>query len=509
MSANLSRRHILGLGGAALLGLSDLGFLRQLPRVSADEARLDPKVVRLGPDIEPLVRFLEETPRDKLVEESAARIKKGLAYRDLLAALLLAGVRKVEPRPEVGFKFHAVLVVNSAHLASLAAPDRERWLPILWAVDYFKVAQAQNQRDRAGWRMPPVDESKVPPARKARQAFAEAMEAWDPAAVDVATAALYRAAGSNEVFDSFARYAPRDFRSIGHKIIFLANGRRTLDCIGWHHAEPVLRSLAYAIVKYDGENPQKADHAADRAGKRNHDLAKQLSPEWEEGKPDSAATADLLAALRQGSDEDVAKKIVEQVNGGTATSSVWDGIFAGAGELLARRPGIVGLHAVTTANAMHYTFTSSGNADTRKWTMLQAASFLPLFRNELVKRGGPLGERPVDKLEPLPLESKGDKAVEEIFADVSKDRLTAARKILTYRKEGLPVKPLLDAARVLVFLEGNDAHDYKFSSALLEDYGNVSEGWRDRFLATGMFNLRGAQGKDNPLVQRVRDALKA
>lgn len=506
MSAKHSRRGFLGLGGAAMLGIGDL--LGRLPSVSADEAKLDPKVVRLGPDIEPLVRFLEETPRDKLVEETASRIKKGLAYRDLLAALLLAGVRNVEPRPNVGFKFHAVLVVNSAHLASLSAPDRERWLPILWAVDYFKQAQAENKRERGGWQMPPVDESKVPPARKARQAFAEAMESWDPAAVDVATAGLYRAAGSNEVFEAFARFAPRDFRAIGHKVIFLANGRRTLDCIGWHHAEPVLRSLGYALTQYDGANPQKADHPVDRAGRRNRDLAKQLRAEWEEGKADAAATADLLAALRQGSDEDVAKKIVEQVNAGTSTASIWDAIFAGAGELLSRRPGIVGLHAVTTSNAMYYTFTSSGSDDTRRWVMLQAASFLPLFRGELVKRGGPMDERPVDKLEPLPLVSKGEKAIEEILADVSKDRLTAARKVLAYRKEGLPPEPLLSAARVLVFFKGSDSHDYKFSSAMMEDYDHVSPAWRDRFLATGVFNLRGSGGKDNPLVQRVKDALK-
>jgi len=49
--------------------------------------------------------------------------KKGLSYRDLLAALLLAGIRNIQPRP-VGFKFHAVLVVNSAHLASLSSPDQ-------------------------------------------------------------------------------------------------------------------------------------------------------------------------------------------------------------------------------------------------------------------------------------------------------------------------------------------------------------------------------------------------
>ena len=93
----------------------------------------------------------------------------------MLAALLLAGVRNVQPRPSVGHKFHAVLVVNSAHLASLGSPDTDRWLPIFWALDYFKSSQAQDVRE-GNWTMGPVDESAVPPARKARKAFIAAMD---------------------------------------------------------------------------------------------------------------------------------------------------------------------------------------------------------------------------------------------------------------------------------------------------------------------------------------------
>jgi hypothetical protein len=62
------------------------------------------------------VRLFEDTPRERVLEEVASRVRKGLPYRDVLAALQLAGVRNIQPRP-VGFKFHAVLVVNSAHLA--------------------------------------------------------------------------------------------------------------------------------------------------------------------------------------------------------------------------------------------------------------------------------------------------------------------------------------------------------------------------------------------------------
>jgi hypothetical protein len=167
-----SRRRFLqnaAVAGAAA-GLGDLSFLANLKPVSAAEAAPNPQLVRLQPEIEPIVRLLEDTPREKLLEEVAGRIRGGLSYRDVLAALLLAGVRNVQPRPEVGFKFHAVLVVNSAHLASLASPDAHRWLPIFWALDYFKDAQAQDVRE-GDWSMRPVDEAAVPSASQARAAL--------------------------------------------------------------------------------------------------------------------------------------------------------------------------------------------------------------------------------------------------------------------------------------------------------------------------------------------------
>src|SRR5882724_11377327 len=256
----------------ATVGLGDFSFLRQLPRVAAAEAKLDSKMVRFHSDIEPLVRFLEETPREHVLEEVAVRIHQGLTYRELLAALLLAGVRNIQPRP-VGFKFHAVLVVNSAHLASISSPDSDRWLPIFWALDYFKSAQAQDARED-DWMMAPVDESKVPPSHQAKQAFIAAMDNWDETAADAAVTGLARTAGAHEVFEILCRYGARDFREIGHKAIYVANSWRTLQCIGWQHAEPVLRSLAYGLLDRGGDsNPAKADLAADRPWRQNQALA--------------------------------------------------------------------------------------------------------------------------------------------------------------------------------------------------------------------------------------------
>ncbi len=102
MFVHNSRRRFLqnaaAIGAAA--GLGDLGFLSRLTPVSAADATPDPNIVQMHPDIEPVVRLLEDTPREKLLEVVAGRIHDGLSYRDVLAALLLAGVRNVQPRPK-------------------------------------------------------------------------------------------------------------------------------------------------------------------------------------------------------------------------------------------------------------------------------------------------------------------------------------------------------------------------------------------------------------------------
>src|SRR5882724_10357722 len=314
MNIQPSRRHFLktAASAGALYGLGDLSFLSRLPRVSPQEARLDTKTVRFHPDIEPLVRFLEETPRDKLLEEVAARIHRGLSYREVLAALLLAGVRNIQPRP-VGFKFHSVLVVNSAHLASISSTESDRWLPIFWALDYFKSAQAEDARQN-DWAMAPLDESKVPSSHKAKPAFIEAMDNWDEVAADTAVAGLARTAGANEIFEIFCRYGCRDFREIGHKAIYVANSWRTLQVIGWQHAEPVLRSLAYGLLDHDDGNPAKQDAAPDRPFRRNQTLISKIRPDWQDGKPSPAATRELLEAFRQASPDEASDNVIDLLN---------------------------------------------------------------------------------------------------------------------------------------------------------------------------------------------------
>ena len=93
------------------------------------------------------------------------------------------------------------------------------------------------------------------------------------------------------------------------------------------------------------------------------------------------------------------------------------------------------LHAVTSTNALRFAYQSSGDDLTRRFLLLQNAAFLPLFREAMKGRGG-LRDLRVDTLEPAEPKATGPEAVEEIFADVSRDRLAASRKALAYLRAG-------------------------------------------------------------------------
>jgi hypothetical protein len=412
----------------------------------------------------------------------------------------------VQPRPAVGFKFHAVLVVNSAHIASVASPDSDRWLPIFWALDYFKSAQASDERE-GDWTMGAVDESALPPSHQAHESFVRSMEQWDEPAADVAVASLARSAGLTELFEIFARYGARDFRSIGHKAIFVANAFRTLHCIGDRFAEPVLRSLAYALLNHTNEpNPAENDLAPDRAWRLNQELVKTIRADWQNGTADDKAMDDVLQTLRSGTYEDTSRQVVELLNRGVSPQSIQDALQAGAVELLMRQPAIVALHAVTTTNAMQYAFRTVANDETRRLLLLQNAAFLPLFLEGMRGRGS-VGEARVQEITPAAT-SDPSASLAEIFHDVSTSPSQAAAKLFGYLDAGGDPQAAIQAARRLIFLKGTDSHDYKFSSAVLEDYYTISPQWRNRFLAASVFNLRGSEDRDNQLVQRTRAALQ-
>jgi len=66
-------------------------------------------------------------------------------------------------------------------------------------------------------------------------------------------------------------HGAREIPEIGHKEIYVANSFvRTLEAIGWQHAEPVLRSLAYDIMDRRARRRTRQSRLpADRSVRRN------------------------------------------------------------------------------------------------------------------------------------------------------------------------------------------------------------------------------------------------
>src|SRR5262249_62384556 len=95
-----------------------------------------------------------------------------------------------------------------------------------------------------------------------------------------------------------------------------------------------------------------------------------------------------------------------------------------------RQPGIVGLHCVTTVNALHYAYQATGNDETRRLMLLQAAAFLPMFREAMIRRGGKLADLRVDRLEKGEgaKDTTKEEAIKVVFREGSRERLAAAEK---------------------------------------------------------------------------------
>lgn len=494
------RRQFFRCGAAAAGGATGLSWL---PKLSAAEVELPNNAVQFRSEIEPLVRLLETSPREQLMDRVLAKIRQGTHYQELLAALFLAGIRNVQPRPSVGFKFHSVLVVHSAHQAAIAASNEHRWTPLLWSIDYFKRAQQSDVKE-GDWTMAQPPTEKLPDPPQALKALDVAMSKWDIEAADAAATVVARTATGGQILNLLAKHAARDYRSIGHKSIYLANAYRTLNVIGWQHCEPVVRSLCYAILNHNGEpNPATSDLAADRDGRANWNLADQLGKHWYSTKSKPVETRVVAESLRTATPGQAAKLVVELIQSGTHPDNIYDGIMLASAELVSQQPGIVPLHAVTTSNAIRYLYRQVQDNRVRQWLLLQNAAFVPHFR-ESAKGRGKLGSSDLLELQAAE-ESNAD--LERLFKQIGSDRQAAAQTVLSVAQTSEAAHQLIGRAREMVFLKGNDAHDYKFSSAALEDYYQIDPAWRTRYLAGCCYLLHGDSEPTTGLAKRVLQEL--
>ena len=130
-----------------------------------------------------------------------------------------------------------------------------------------------------------------------------------------------------------------------------------------------------------------------------------------------------------------------------------------------RSPGIIALHAVTSANALHFIYGTSGDDTTRRLALLQAVGWIPLYR-AVAKPPRPSRDRRPRRRR---AEAAGEAAVGEIFETVSDNRSKAAEKVVGYLEKGGPAASSSPRRRRMIFHKGRDSHDYKYGAAAWEE----------------------------------------
>ncbi len=438
-----------------------------------------------------------ETERAALPESLAREIAAGLGPYELLGALAEAAARTVAPYPQVGFKYHALMVLHAVEQSMRLGLEADAWLALLWAADGLKASQAA-ERARGAWRLPAVPACAIPPPHRAEAALIEALEGWEPEAADAAVVGMLRAREQERLFALLFAYGARDFRAIGHKAITVANCHRLAGLIAVGHQEPMLRSAVLALLNHgEGPNPATSDLAPDRPGRRHWALL--ADPPAAAGSA-PVEVADLLAVLRTGSDADAGQAMWQAIARGTAPDVLWSAIFAAAGDLMLQQSGILSVHANTSADGLHHAWRHSADRDTRHFLLLQAAAFLPLFRDLL---GGERRSLDIESLTPSGEGPPSPEAVEEIFATLASDRIGAARQALGYLSAGGPEQSFVTQARHHVVHRTQGTHDYKLAEAAFANASVMAPPWRARYLAAITPYLNGPGDPPNPAVSQA------
>jgi hypothetical protein len=508
------RRFLQTLAGAASLGLPHVPLLGELAAFGAEPPSA---TMRFGPDIEPVVRLIEETPRDRCVGVFLDQLRRGLPYRRFLAAVFFAGIRR-------SGSHHDVYKIHSVHQVSLDARPEERLLPLFWALYGYK----KHQEDFPN---PPLTELRgpLPPAEKAGAELAAAMERSDADRAERALVTLALNQGPRQTMEQLWVYGLRNLGMGGHAAILVANCFRALETLGWQEGEQTLRFVVQDIYLLRAEKPDPYWLSNTARADRHLD---PLPPTWAAGMADPAATRELFALLREGKAEPACDLAVKQLLRGVGAQALWDAVHLATAELMVRHKSGWGLasrplHANTSSNALHYAFRTCTSPRTRLLALLQAVAWAA------GRTGADRGDLRDFKIADLPAASvpaKAEDAVAEVFALVPSrtcrwdaqvkqavlgygkraEADEACRKVFVLARERPDTVPLfVQTARSWLCRKANDdAHEYKFLAAILEDAACVSPAWQPHLLAASVHYFHGTQTPDNPVIRHVQEALQ-
>jgi hypothetical protein len=402
-------------------------------------------------DLDRLVGAIADAPRERVLEAVAPHLEQGLPWEELEAAVFLAGVHHVRPRP-VGFKLHCA----------------ERLLPVLWNLDDFKASQARDVAE-GDWRLSPAPAVEAASPQAAARELVAALDAADDERADRAVVSAAATLELGELFELLWPYAIRDFSNLGHKPIYASHVARVLRRMGGVHAVPALRALVHGLL--DGAPGERLEEYEESVR-----LAARIRDGWTDGERRPERSLELARGIRAASSAGARELVVEALNEGLSELTVWDGIRLGATDLFARRPSLLPVHPTTVSSALFHVHRNTASEATRRLALLQAASWLPLYRERLF---GDLGaDADTGGIEAFLVEhDHALPTVDELFRAPTTD--------LTHACLTIPgnVEPFTAALRTHLYRGAREHHQPKYAAVLLEDLRTADPRWHPVLLA--------------------------
>ena len=488
------RRTFLRNLGAAGAGLTLSAYGRGGPPMAAGKPALRSDPQRMVQ----LAGLLRDTPRSDVFEMLVSQIQAGASHLEVMGGVLLAGVLHINPRP-VGFKLHAVMMTGSA-LDLMSQTERaSRWLPIFWNADDFK--HSQHRDIQAGdWQMPARPRRTGKSQSHGVSLFREALEQWDDLKADRAVNELVPKMPMDAFFEMVWPAAMGCFANIGHKIIYASQAYRALTHLGWQACGlSVMRSLVHSLLdEKPGVNMDVFRENKRRLG--------EIPPTWLDGQADPQASKAFWLFLKSASPSEASSKVIALLKQGKAVSTIWDGIRLAASDVLYRDPSLLPVHPLTATNGMAIAFNVSRVAETRKMLLLQAASWIPLYRRALGRMRG-LSMRG-DGLAGLKAEKGAMPDWRQVTAAMGNRRDEARQLALHALKKPENWAEAAQTLRSRLYKAGREHHQFKYTAAVLQEAQAAHPQWGPHILTAGFNYLPLGNEADSRAHQGTRQALK-
>ncbi len=334
------------------------------------------KVVQFAPEIEPLVRFVEDTAPERIIEETVSKLRDGVSGKDLLAAAALAVTRSTDVSVgHHGGPTHPVCGIYPAYQTSQRLRGEWAYLPVVQSVALcnehvhapemgpYLMAELQpvEAKDVATLIRKKYYRASEGTLEETRDNFLFMMQVKYPAAAEGHLLYLLERMPRDEVLDLiFTKAIPLNPHD-DHYFLFPSYISRALDTVGWDLAKHLLRP----VVRWQGRNPYRGDHPT-------FAVIKELVEEHQLFDRDltrrsTSAETEVIGQLGReiGTCEDFSKipgMVAEALAGGLSLEGTAESLSVGAGTMYLRSDygNPMDAHLQTGINSRRYLLAKDG-----------------------------------------------------------------------------------------------------------------------------------------------------